>query len=24
VIPHNTCETGTPLQILRSGTKAKP
>jgi len=24
VIPHNTCETGTPLQILSSGTKAKP
>lgn len=24
VIPHNTCETGTPLQILQSAPKAKP
>lgn len=23
VIPHNTCETGTPLQVLSSGGKAK-
>jgi len=24
VIPHNTCETGTPLQVLSGSTKAKP
>lgn len=24
VIPHNTCETGTPLQVLTTGNKAKP
>lgn len=24
VIPHNTCETGTPLQVLSSGNKTKP